>query len=129
MVVASVGTVDKTDIITGEDIKPGDPIIGLASSGLHSNGITLARKILFKTMGRKISPHRHPRRLGTEVGLKLWNQPKSTLNRSSNWRREVKIKAAVHITGDAYTKFNNLTRSSPGIGFEFDNFNPNRSSD
>jgi len=34
------------------------------------------------------------------------------------------VKAAVHVTGDAYLKFNNLTRYSPGIGFEFTNFNP-----
>ena len=38
--------------------------------------------------------------------------------------KEVKIKAAVHITGDAYTKFNNLVTASPGIGFEFNNFKP-----
>lgn len=38
--------------------------------------------------------------------------------------REVKIKAAVHITGDAYNKFLNLTNYSPGIGFEFSNFKP-----
>jgi len=37
---------------------------------------------------------------------------------------EVKVKAAIHITGDAYLKFNNLTRYSPGIGFEFTNFKP-----
>jgi len=37
---------------------------------------------------------------------------------------EVKVKAAVHITGDAYMKFNNLTTVSPGIGFEFNNFKP-----
>ncbi len=36
----------------------------------------------------------------------------------------IKVKAAVHITGDAYLKFNNLTRFSPGIGFEFSNFKP-----
>jgi phosphoribosylformylglycinamidine cyclo-ligase len=36
----------------------------------------------------------------------------------------VKVKAAVHITGDAYMKFNNLASSSPGIGFEFSNFKP-----
>jgi phosphoribosylformylglycinamidine cyclo-ligase len=36
----------------------------------------------------------------------------------------VKVKAAVHITGDAYLKFNNLTRFSQGIGFEFNNFKP-----
>ena len=38
--------------------------------------------------------------------------------------REVKVKAAVHITGDAYLKFNNLANYSPGIGFEFNNFKP-----
>ena len=38
--------------------------------------------------------------------------------------KEVKVKAAVHITGDAYLKFNNLTRFSPGIGFELNNFKP-----
>ena len=37
---------------------------------------------------------------------------------------ELKVKAAVHITGDAYLKFDNLTRFSKEIGFEFDNFNP-----
>ena len=36
----------------------------------------------------------------------------------------MKVKAAVHITGDAYLKLNNLARFSPGIGFEFDNFKP-----
>ena len=36
----------------------------------------------------------------------------------------IKIKAAVHITGDAYLKFNNLTNFSPGIGFQFTNFKP-----
>jgi len=37
---------------------------------------------------------------------------------------KLKVKAAVHITGDAYLKFDNLTRFSKGIGFELDNFNP-----
>jgi phosphoribosylformylglycinamidine cyclo-ligase len=36
----------------------------------------------------------------------------------------VKVKAAVHVTGDSYLKFNNLARFSPGIGFEFNNFKP-----
>ncbi len=69
MVVASVGTVDKQNIITGENIKPGDPIIGLASSGLHSNGITLARKILFKQWGGKFEATDVPEGLNREVGL------------------------------------------------------------
>ena len=63
MVVASVGQVERPKIITGENIKPGDPIIGLASSGLHSNGITMARKILFKQWGGKYLAKRYTRRL------------------------------------------------------------------
>ena len=63
MVVSSVGKVERQEIITGEDIKPGDPIIGLASSGVHSNGITLVRKILFKQWGGKYRGNRRSRRL------------------------------------------------------------------
>jgi phosphoribosylformylglycinamidine cyclo-ligase len=124
MVVASVGMVNKTDIITGEDIKPGDPIIGLASSGLHSNGITLARKILFKQWGGKYEPTDVPEGLEREVGLEALEPTKLYVKPLLKLAHDVKIKAAVHITGDAYKKFNNLTRTSPGIGFSFDNFKP-----
>jgi len=124
MVVASVGMVNKTDIITGEDIKPGDPIIGLASSGLHSNGITLARKILFKQWGGEYEPTDIPEGLEREVGLEALEPTKLYVKPLLKLAHEVKIKAAVHITGDAYKKFNNLTRTSPGIGFEFNNFKP-----
>ena len=71
MVVASVGEVERQEIITGENIKPGDPIIGLASSGLHSNGITMARKILFKQWGGKYQPNDIPAR------LRQGNRPRS----------------------------------------------------
>jgi phosphoribosylformylglycinamidine cyclo-ligase len=49
-----VGIVDRAEIIDGSNIKSGDVIIGLASNGLHTNGYSLARKILFETMGLKI---------------------------------------------------------------------------
>jgi phosphoribosylformylglycinamidine cyclo-ligase len=45
-----VGVVDRTKIIDGRKIKPGDAVLGLASNGLHTNGYSLARKILFETM-------------------------------------------------------------------------------
>ena len=67
MVMASVGKVERQEIITGEDIKPDDPIIGLASSGLHSNGITMARKILFKKWGGKFEPNDIPEGLDREI--------------------------------------------------------------
>jgi phosphoribosylformylglycinamidine cyclo-ligase len=124
MVVASVGAVDKKDVITGENIKPGDPIIGLASSGLHSNGITLARKILFKQWGGKFQPTDIPEGLTREVGLEALEPTKLYVKPLLKLASQVKVKGAVHITGDAYTKFNNLTRASPGIGFRFDHFHP-----
>jgi phosphoribosylformylglycinamidine cyclo-ligase len=50
-----VGVVDQTEIIDGRTIKPGDVVLGLASSGLHTNGYSLARKILLETMRLKPS--------------------------------------------------------------------------
>jgi len=124
MVVASVGQVEKSEIITGENIKPDDPIIGLASSGLHSNGITMARKILFKQWGGKFLPTDKPAGLDREIVLEALEPTKIYVKPLLKLASEVKVKAAVHITGDAYTKFNNLSTVSPGIGFEFNNFNP-----
>jgi phosphoribosylformylglycinamidine cyclo-ligase len=124
MIVASVGTVDKKDIITGENINPSDPIIGLASSGLHSNGITLARKILFKQWGGKYDPTDIPEGLTREVGLEALEPTRIYVKPLLELISKIKVKAAVHITGDAYAKFNNLTCASPGIGFKFDHFHP-----
>ncbi|HKM60812.1 MAG TPA: phosphoribosylformylglycinamidine cyclo-ligase [Candidatus Bathyarchaeia archaeon] len=124
MVVASVGEVERQEIITGENIKPGDPIIGLASSGLHSNGITMARKILFKQWGGKYQPNDIPEGLDREIVLEILEPTKIYVKPLLKLASEVKVKAAVHITGDAYMKFNNLTSFSPGIGFEFNNFQP-----
>ena len=124
MVVASVGTVERQEIITGENIKPEDPIIGLASSGLHSNGLTMARKILFQLWGGKYEPNDIPEGLDTEIVLETLKPTKIYVKPLLKLTSEVKVKAAVHITGDAYMKFGNLANFSPGIGFEFTNFKP-----
>jgi phosphoribosylformylglycinamidine cyclo-ligase len=124
MVASCIGKVEKPDVITGEGIKPGDSIIGLASSGVHSNGITLVRKILFKQWGGKYDVTDIPEGLDREVGLEVLEPTKIYVKPLLKLAKEVKIKGAVHITGDAYTKFNNLANYSPGIGFAFDNFKP-----
>ncbi len=123
MVVASVGQVEKQRIITGKNIQPGDAIIGLRSSGLHSNGITLARKILFKQWGGKHDSHARIEGLDRELVLEAL-EPTRIYVKPLLKTEEVSIKAAVHVTGDAYLKFNNLARFSPGIGFDFTNFKP-----
>jgi phosphoribosylformylglycinamidine cyclo-ligase len=124
MVIAAIGQVAKPKIITGKNIKPDDPIIGLRSSGLHSNGITLARKILLKPWGGKYEPNAIPDGLDRELVQEALEPTKIYVKPLLKVAKEVKVKAAVHITGDAYLKFNNLTRFSPGIGFEFDTFKP-----
>ena len=124
IVVASVGRVERREIITGENIKPGDPIIGLASSGLHSNGITMARKILFKEWGGKYEPNDIPDGLDREIVLEALEPTKIYVKALLKLTKDVEVKAAVHITGDAYMKFSNLADFSPGLGFEFTNFKP-----
>jgi phosphoribosylformylglycinamidine cyclo-ligase len=124
MIVAAIGQVVKEKIITGNRIKPDDPIIGLPSSGLHSNGITLARKILLKQWGGKHEPHDTPDGLGRELLCEMLEPTRIYVKPILKAAETVRIKAAVHITGDAYLKFNNLTRFSQGIGFEFTNFKP-----
>ena len=124
MIVAAVGRVSKQDLITGEHIKPGDPIIGLRSSGLHSNGISFARKILFSHWGGKYKPDAVPDGFSREIALEVLEPTEIYVKPLLKTAQAVKVKAAVHVTGDAYLKFNNLARFSLGIGFEFDNFKP-----
>jgi phosphoribosylformylglycinamidine cyclo-ligase len=124
MIIATIGQVAKPKIITGKNIKPDDPIIGLRSSGLHSNGISLARKILLRPWGGKYEPDAIPDGFNREIVQEALEPTRIYVKPLLKTAKEVKVKAAVHITGDAYLKFNNLTRFSPGIGFEFSNFKP-----
>lgn len=64
-----VGVVEKTRMITGRAIRPGDAVIGLASSGLHTNGYSLARKVLFDQM--KLKPTTRVDELGGTIGDEL----------------------------------------------------------
>jgi len=124
MVVAAIGEVSKENIISGKNIKPDDVIIGLRSSGTHSNGVSLARKILFKKWGGKYDAHDIPEGLGREIVYEVLEPTKIYVKPLLKVAEELKVKAAVHITGDAYLKFDRLTQFSKGIGFEFNNFKP-----
>ncbi|MCS7124362.1 MAG: phosphoribosylformylglycinamidine cyclo-ligase [Candidatus Bathyarchaeota archaeon] len=124
MVFAAIGEVLRDKIITGRDLKHGDVIIGLRSSGVHSNGITLARKILFKQWGGKYEPFDVPEPLGRELVYEVLEPTKIYVKPLLKVAEHVKVKAAVHITGDAYLKFNRLILFSRNVGFEFKNFKP-----
>jgi len=124
MIVSVIGYVNKNNIITGKNIKPEDPIIGLRSSGLHSNGISLARKILFKEWGGKFDKNNVPQLIKRPIVSEVLEPTKIYVNQIIELNKKINIKAAVHITGDGYLKFGNLTHFSPGIGFRFMKFNP-----
>jgi phosphoribosylformylglycinamidine cyclo-ligase len=124
MVFASIGEVAKESIISGKNVSPSDAIIGLRSSGLHSNGVSLARRILFKQWGGKYESEAVPEGLEREVVLEALEPTRIYVKPLLKTAEEISVKAAVHITGDAYLKFNRLAKFSEGIGFEFDNFNP-----
>jgi phosphoribosylformylglycinamidine cyclo-ligase len=124
MVVATIGVVSGEKIIFGRDIKAGDFVVGLRSSGIHSNGVSLARKVLFKRWGGRYEPYDVPEGLDRDVIYEVLKPTKIYVKPLLEVAEEIKIKAAVHITGDAYLKFDRLTKFSKNIGFEFDNFKP-----
>lgn len=124
IVVAALGEVEKNGIIHGTDIRPGDLIIGMQSSGLHSNGISLARRILFRQWGGKYEPDQTPEELNRKIVLEVLEPTKIYVKPFLKVAEQLHVKAAVHITGDAYMKFERLTKHPKGIGFEFNNFNP-----
>ena len=64
-----VGVVEKTRMLDGKTIRPGDVVIGLASSGLHTNGYSLARKIFFEQL--KLKPKSRVAELGNTIGDEL----------------------------------------------------------
>lgn len=124
MIFACVGELFKEDIVFGNNIKPGDAVIGLRSSGIHSNGISLARKILFKQWGGKYEPHDVPDGLEREIIYEALEPTRIYVKPVLNVAKHYRVKGLVHVTGDAYLKFDRLIKSSKGIGFEFNNFKP-----
>lgn len=95
-----VGVVSSDGIIDGRSIKPGDAIIGLPSSGLHTNGYTLARKVLFEESG--YSPNNIPEGWECSVGEALLAPHRSYLKEYLAVKDSVQIKGIAHITGGGF---------------------------
>ena len=112
-----VGIVSRSRIINGENIVAGDVLIGLPSSGLHTNGYSLARRIAFDTLGLRVDS-RVPE-LGTTVGEALLRTHRSYLRVISPLLERGWIKGMAHITGGGITE--NLPRALPaGLSFSID---------
>jgi phosphoribosylformylglycinamidine cyclo-ligase len=124
MIVSCIGEVDRNHLVLGNNIRPGDKVVGLRSSGIHSNGITLARKVLFKRWGGTFRPHEIPEGLDRDLIYEVLEPTRIYVKPLREVTKQHKVKGAVHITGDAYLKFNRLKRFSKGIGFELNNFKP-----
>ncbi len=101
----SIGVVKKSKIITGEKVKVGDAIIGLPSSGIHSNGLTLARKILFrKGFDRDVAKELlTPTRIYVKQIMKLL-------------KSRIQIRGLAHITGGAFSKLKRIGERA-NVGF------------
>jgi len=91
------GLVEKDEIITGDKIRAGDALLGLASSGLHTNGYTLARKALFDSMGLKVDEHLPE--LGRTVGETLLEPHRDYSRVLLPLLTEHQVTGLAHITG------------------------------
>jgi len=104
-----VGAVDKANVIDGRSIRPGDHVLGLRSAGLHTNGYSLARQVLFERAGYKADSF--VRDLGSTVGDALLAPHRSYLTVIRPLIDGRLIKGLAHITGGGIT--DNLPRILP----------------
>ena len=105
----TVGVVDKKDIITGEDVKAGDVLIGMASSGVHSNGFSLVRKIFRRD---KETLNTYIDELGTTLGEALLAPTCIYVGALKSIKNAgVRVKACSHITGGGF--YENIPRMLP----------------
>ncbi len=117
LVGTAVGLVPLDRVIFGQHVVPGDVVIGVASTGLHSNGYTLARRVLAP---RPEEYRRHEPAFGRTVGEELLEPTALYVELAVDlFQRGPMPHAVCHITGDGYM---NLTRVEAHVGFVLDGF-------
>lgn len=113
---AAVGLVRLDAIVIGQAVEPGDALVGLASSGIHSNGLTLARRVLFEQAG--LAPRTVLPELGRGVGEELLEPTRIYVAAVRALRAGgIAIRALCHVTGDGWL---NLARVAAPVGFVVD---------
>lgn len=109
----SVGACEKADIITGQKIKEGDVLIGLASSGIHSNGYSLVRKVFFEQAGWELD--RYVEEFGCTLGEELLKPTRIYVKSVLAAKKQFELKGLAHITGGGFIE--NVPRMLPeGLG-------------
>jgi phosphoribosylformylglycinamidine cyclo-ligase len=112
-----VGVVERARLVDGRAIVPGDVLIGLPSTGLHTNGYSLARRVCFEIA--RMTPDTHVPELGTTVGAALLATHRSYLGVVRPLLERGLVKGLAHITGGGITE--NLPRTLPeGCAAEVD---------
>lgn len=106
-----VGVVERSEIVDGKRVRPGDVVIGLPSSGLHSNGFSLARKVLLEVQGMKLADR--PERLGgRSLGEVLLEPTRIYVKDLIALRKSgIDVRAMSHITGGGLV--GNVPRNLP----------------
>ncbi len=104
-----VGIAERDQLIDGSDIRVGNKIIGIAASGIHSNGYSLVRKICFEELG--LSVNDHIAELGCTLGEELLRPTRIYSESLLNLIRNFNINGMVHITGGGF--FDNIPRILP----------------
>ncbi len=114
----AVGIVDKSEVINGKDIRPGDALIGIASSGIHSNGYSLVRR-LFGDSANAPDLFRYDDRLKDKLLNVLLTPTKIYVKSILSLIRKVHVKGIAHITGGGFIE--NIPRIFPeGVGCEIE---------
>ena len=104
-----VGVVEESRLITGSRITPGDVLVGLGALGLHTNGFSLARRIVFEVCGFEVD--RYIPELGTTLGSELLAYHKSYVKSVLALRECCDIKGIAHVTGGGLS--DNMIRILP----------------
>ncbi len=113
----AVGIVDKQKVINGKNIQPGDVLIGLKSSGVHSNGYSLVRKLFGDS--DKAALEQYDERLGATVAEVLLKPTKIYVKSILNLIEKVEVKGIAHITGGGFIE--NVPRILPeGVAAEIE---------
>ena len=112
-----VAVVEKKDLFDNSKIKSGDTLVGIASSGLHTNGYSLARKVLLDKAGFSLQDFLPE--LGCTIGEELLKVHKSYSKNIFTLRKKVKVKGIAHITGGGL--YENVPRILPrGLSASYD---------
>jgi phosphoribosylformylglycinamidine cyclo-ligase len=115
LVGVCVGAAERSDVVDGTSVRPGDAVVGLASSGLHTNGYTLARKVV-EDAG--LSYGDSPEGWDRTIGEAYVEPHRAYVDEILALREEVEVRGLAHITGGGLP--GNLPRSLGGLGARLD---------